>query len=305
MNFLSELPNKIGYWLGFAIGSIVKFFKGCVDSFLEFIHKAWNFVTVDIPDIINEITDWFSKLPDKIWQWLSDTITKIQNWGTKTMSQAKEAGKNFSENVINFFKELPSNIGKWLTDMINKVTSWASNMAQKGKEMAIEMANNILNTIKELPSKVYSIGENIIRGIWNGISNMASWISGKIKGFCDNFVGGFKKALGINSPSKVFEENIGKNMALGIGTGFDSQIKQVVNRMKSEIPTDFDLYHEYDYPQPDTFINQNSNQNVYRFDEMDYMVSAFQRALTGMAFNVDEDKIGELIVNNVERVVFE
>ena len=99
IKFLSELPSKIGYWLGFAIGSIVKFFKDCIDAFLKFIHKAWNFVTVDIPDIIKGIIDWFSKLPEKIWQWLSDTFTKIQTWGTKTVSEATTTGKNFLELV--------------------------------------------------------------------------------------------------------------------------------------------------------------------------------------------------------------
>ena len=162
-----------------------------------------------------------------------------------------------------------------------------------------------MNTIKELPGKVYSVGENIIRGIWNGVSNMTGWISEKIRGFCDNFVGGFKKALGINSPSKVFEENIGKNMALGIGTGFDSHIKQVINHMKSEIPTHFDLNNELDYTPNANMPPQYANSSMHRFEEMDYMVSAFQKALTGMAFNVDEDKLGELVVNKVERVVFE
>ena len=60
--------QKIGYWIGFAIGSIVKFFKDSKDAFVKFIKDAWDFVTVDILRIITEIIDWFSKLPGRIWE---------------------------------------------------------------------------------------------------------------------------------------------------------------------------------------------------------------------------------------------
>lgn len=34
------------------------------------------------------------------------------------------------------------------------------------------------------------------------------------------------------------------------------------------------------------------------------MVSVFQKALSGMAFQIDGDKMGEMVVSKVERVVF-
>ena len=36
----------------------------------------------------------------------------------------------------------------------------------------------------------------------------------------------------------------------------------------------------------------------------DYIISAFQKALSCMAFQIDGDKMGEMVVNKVERVVF-
>ena len=50
---------------------------------------------------------------------------------------------------------------------------------------------------------------------------------------------GFKNALGIHSPSRLFHEVIGTNLALGIGEGFTEQMKTVTDDMTKAIPTQF------------------------------------------------------------------
>lgn len=302
LKFMSELPTKIGYALGFAIGSILKFFKDTWDAFASFGKNAWNFVTVDVPRFITEMIDWFGKLPERIWNFLTDIISKIQSWGKDVGLQAIKTGESFFENVIDFFKNLPSNIAKWLRNTLDKVKNWVSDMIQKGKEMGSNMCENILKSIRELPGNVYNIGKNIIEGIWNGISDMGGWISNKIKGFCGGFLGGFKKALGINSPSKLFRDSIGKNLALGIQVGFDDEMRNVSKDMIARIPTNVDF--EYDMKENTNHFENSNVSGVGRMDVMDFMVTAFQNALTGMAFKVDDEKLGELVINKVENVVF-
>ena len=303
LEFIAELPEKIGYWLGLAIGWIVKFFKDSKDAFIKFIKDSWNFVTLDITRIINQIIDWFSKLPEKIGEWLKNTFEKIRNWGKETGNKAKETGRTFMQNISEFFIKLPEKIGKWLSDTIEKVKSWVTGMAEKAREMGTRMYENIVKTIQELPGKVYQIGKNIVEGIWKGISDMTGWISSKIRGFCDSFTRGFKQALGISSPSKLFKEQIGKNLALGIKEGFSDQMVNVAKDMKSAIPTDFDL--DLNPTVQSEFSDLSVPQKAISIiDETDYIISAFQKALSGMAFQIDGDKMGEMVVNKVERVVF-
>lgn len=132
---------------------------------------------------------------------------------------------------------------------------------------------------------------------------MTGWISSKIRGFCDSFTRGFKQALGISSPSKLFKEQIGKNLALGIKEGFSDQMVNVAKDMKSAIPTDFDL--DLNPTVQSEFSDLSVPQKAISIiDETDYIISAFQKALSGMAFQIDGDKMGEMVVNKVERVVF-
>ena len=68
-----------------------------------------------------------------------------------------------------------------------------------------------------------------------GISDAASWIWGKISGFCNQIVDKIKGFFGIHSPSKVFNEEVGKFLALGLGEGFSDNIGNVYKQMKSAV----------------------------------------------------------------------
>lgn len=97
------------------------------------------------------------------------------------------------------------------------------------------MVNSIIDTVKNLPSRMLEIGKNIVQGIWNGISGAVSWLWDKITGFCSGIVDGIKGVLGIHSPSKVLADEVGSNMALGIGEGFDDNISRVYRDMKTAV----------------------------------------------------------------------
>lgn len=80
-----------------------------------------------------------------------------------------------------------------------------------------------------------NIGKNIIYGIWNGITSGASWLWGKITGFCNSFVDGFKRGLGIHSPSKLFADEVGKFVPPGISVGMDKAMPGTISNMRAQI----------------------------------------------------------------------
>ena len=79
------------------------------------------------------------------------------------------------------------------------------------------------------------IGKNIVQGIWNGITGMVSWLKDKISGFLGGIVDGVKGVLGIHSPSKVFNKEVGRFMAMGIGEGFEDNLDKVYKQMQSAV----------------------------------------------------------------------
>lgn len=96
----------------------------------------------------------------------------------------------------------------------------------------------IVEGLKGGISKIADVGGDMIKGLWEGIKNMGSWIGEKIKGFGKGVLDNLKSFFGIASPSKLMENVIGKNLALGIGVGFDDEMKDVNKKIKNAIHVD-------------------------------------------------------------------
>ena len=224
INWFKELPYNIGVLVGQVTAHIVQF---GID--------AWNWVTTELPKIINNIIDWFKQLPGNIWNWLKEAINNIIKWGTETWQKSNQAMMNFFNGVINWFKQLPGNIWNWLVQTIQKIGIWIVEMRNKANEGVSNIINSIINWFKELPGKIAEIGKNIIHGLWNGITGAGNWLKEKISNFASGIVDGFKSAFGIHSPSKVFNQEVGKFLALGLGEGFNDNINNVFKNMKSTV----------------------------------------------------------------------
>lgn len=91
----------------------------------------------------------------------------------------------------------------------------------------------IIASIKQSFSSIDwgEVGRNIITGIANGLKNAGSAIVNAAKEAAKNALDAAKNFLGINSPSKVFRDEVGKNMALGMAQGFaDKSARKQIGR---------------------------------------------------------------------------
>lgn len=77
-------------------------------------------------------------------------------------------------------------------------------------------------TIKQI--KWGELGTNIIKGIAKGITNGIQLIKDAAKNAASKALEAAKNFLGIASPSKVFRDQVGKNMALGLAEGFEDNM---------------------------------------------------------------------------------
>lgn len=187
-----------------------------------------------VPEIIDLVVGVIGNLSDLLaifFDWASDIVANVISAIVDTVKGWGENIKNFLSNLINNIKTGFSN---WLTNLktnftnaFNFIRDKVSNIVEKVKELV----SNVINKIKELPQKVVSIGSDLVRGLWEGISNMVSWIGEKLKSFGESVLGGLKDFFGIASPSKLFEDVIGKNLALGIAEGFDDEMANVESDM--------------------------------------------------------------------------
>lgn len=219
--WFNELPGKIGYALGVALGNIA-----------SWIVNTWDYFTTNIPKWIDSISKWFSELPGRVWNWLVSTYNNTVKWASQMKTKAQQAGSDFINKVIQFVQQLPSKVWNYLTQTIQKASQFATNFANKGRQAANDFKDKIVAGVKSIPSKMVSIGKDIVKGIWSGITGMGSWLKGQISSFASGVVSGFKSSFKINSPSKIMRDIIGKGIVEGIGVGMVNEEGSLLDTAK-------------------------------------------------------------------------
>lgn len=104
-------------------------------------------------------------------------------------------------------------------------------LAADGLNFLMDTGEDAVAFFLKMPGQMKEIGSDIVEGLWNGIQNMAGWIKNKVSGFVNGIVGSVKGVLGIRSPSRVFRDEVGRYMAMGVGVGFTSEMEQVKRQM--------------------------------------------------------------------------
>ena len=103
------------------------------------------------------------------------------------------------------------------------------------KDFFTNIWNNIVDFFSGLPGRMADIGYNIVTGIWNGISGAAGWLWNQISGFCSSIVSNIKSFFGINSPSKLMEDAVGKWLPPGIAVGFEDAMPKAMREIDASM----------------------------------------------------------------------
>ena len=238
--------------------------------------------------IINALPQLIEKIPiliDKLIQAIIDNLPKIIEMGIELVIQ-------LAVGLIKAIPELLKAIPQIITSLLNGIKNSFTKMVDIGKDLLNKVKEGISSGI----SKIADVGKNLVQGLWNGINNAKDWVLDKIKGFGKSVLNGIKSFFGIHSPSTLFRDEIGSNLALGIGEGFEDEMNDVANQMENAIPTDFDVGVNTNYDSMGNYEGSSYNK--------DLLVTAFREALDGMSFKAFDEKFGELVIDNVEKVVY-
>lgn len=192
---LSSLPQLIDT----AIPLIVGFIEEIVNNLDKIIDTGIDVLMALINGIINALPRLIEMAPT--------IIMKVASALIQNTPQILAAGIQLILALIQGFLYMIGDIGKAVKDI--------------GKK--------IVETFKTTDLK--TIGTNIIRGLWDGIVGAGKWLWSKITGFCNDIVNKFKSALDIHSPSRVFADVIGQNIAYGIGEGYEDAMSGVARNM--------------------------------------------------------------------------
>lgn len=255
---LEFIANIIGVGIAAAISTAIKLFAAITEvvafvitGFAQlyedisgFVTGVVNFFTVDLPNAIDALVQWFAQLPGNIAAFLSTVITNVVAWVADMASNAVSAGSQFISGIAGFLSALPGNIASWLSGVISTVVGWVSQFARNATSAASQFASNLIDGLASIPGKVTSIGSNIIQGMVKGVTSAAGRLIDSVKGAVGDAINAAKNLLGIHSPSRVFRK-IGQytmqGAALGVDDDADVLLRSTDNAMRGMISTAQDI----------------------------------------------------------------
>ena len=247
-----------------ALQKIIDLAPFLIDTILSLIPTLLESILGKLPEILLTIMQIISEVAQKLGEMLPTLIPLVINAVIMlvetlldNIDMIIDAGisliMGLADGLLAALPQLIDKIPVIIDKLISAITRNLPKLIQMGIELTLKLAAGIIQAIPQLVSKIPQIissiigglkdsmggigdvGGDIIRGLWQGISDMGDWIAKKIKGFGEDVLGGIKDFFGIHSPSKVMADEVGKNLALGIGKGFTDNIagvnKQITGAM--------------------------------------------------------------------------
>lgn len=257
------IANIIGVALAAAISTAIKLFAGIVEivafvitgfeqlyeDISGFVTGVVQFFTVDLPNAINALVQWFAQLPGNIAGFLSTVIANVAGWVAQMASNAVNAGALFVSSIAGFLSALPGNIASWLSGAISTVVGWVTQFASNATSAASQFGSKLRSGLEAIPGTLGNIGSNIVQGLVNGVTGAAGRLVNAVKGAVGDAIQGAKNLLGIKSPSRVFRkigQYVMQGAALGVDDDADLLLKSTDNAMRGMISTAQDITYTPD-----------------------------------------------------------
>lgn len=279
--------------------SIVELLPMLIDAGIQVILSLVNGISSSLPTLIPAI--------------VQAVITIVQNL-IKNVDQIIDAGiqviMGLADGLIEAIPILIEAIPTLIESLINGIVNNLPKLVNAGIQLIIGLGTGLLKAMPtllanipqivvgivkgfaDLKSMFNGIGTDILKGIWDGIVAWTGQIWQNIKDLGNQIVGWFADILGIHSPSTVMADKIGKNMALGLGVGFEDTMSDVTDQMAGAIPTDFD-------------ISANATVGTSAGNTFVDLVEAFKQALKEVSIVLDDEVAGRFVTDTVERVVYQ
>ena len=280
-----EILNNIAQWV--------------IDMGLEFASFIFN-TLVSMAEFTIDLTNKFIEL-------FADLLTKMAGWVLDMVNKAAEFAVSFLATIVDQISKMPGRFLEFTTKAFNIVRDWGPRLINKGAEIARDFLNRIVEFIKNLPVKMkeffvatyyvirdqglkwleraYEVANSVVDGIENIITSLPGVVEGILGRVIDAFKGlirrgfnaakdfakglwdGFKKGLGIGSPSNIERALFAiEDQAQLTGKNLRGSIR-TLNNIGSTIPTElFDTSFGTQFgvvtPGPPSVIQVTNNLDV-------------------------------------------
>lgn len=224
---------------------------GLISSGATLILGLMNAITANLPSLISVgasiiatlVSSLGAQLPQLIPAAVQMILTLVESL-ISNLPQLITSGlrlmEGLAQGIANAIPQVaakaPVIIGKLASMIITNLPKIIQTGVKIITQLAVGLVQGIPALLGKIPSMISqiknaftsvnwgSVGMNIISGIASGISSAVGSLISAATSAASSALDAIKSKLGIHSPSRVFRDQVGKMMALGMGIGFEKNI---------------------------------------------------------------------------------
>ena len=199
------------------------YIQGVINAVFPFIQtvvtSVMNVVNAIISTVLAAINgDWSG-----VWEGIQNIVSSVWNGIQSIVSGAINAVSGVISSVLSGISGIFSSVWNGIKGAVSSAWSGITSAVSSG-------VRSMMNFITSIPSRIMGVfsgagswllsaGRNIIQGLINGITNAIGGAISAVKNAVSGIIDGAKSLLGIASPSKVFDREIGRMIPAGLGRG--------------------------------------------------------------------------------------
>lgn len=197
--------------------------QGVINTVFPFIQtivtSVMNVINAIITTVLAAINgDWSG-----VWEGIQNIVSSVWNGIQSIVSGAINAVSGVISSVLSGISGIFSSVWNGIKGAVSSAWSGITSAVSSG-------VSSMMNFITSIPSRIMGVfsgagswllsaGRNIIQGLINGIENAIGGAISAVKNAVSGIIDGAKSLLGIASPSKVFDREIGRMIPAGLGRG--------------------------------------------------------------------------------------
>lgn len=199
------------------------YIQGVINAVFPFIQTVITSVMNVINAIISTVLAAINGDWSGVWEGIQNIVSSVWNGIKSIVSGAINAVSGVISSVLSGISGIFSSVWNGIKGAVSSAWSGITSAVSSG-------VSSMMNFITSIPSRIMGVfsgagswllsaGKNIIQGLIKGITNAIGGAISAVKNAVSGIIDGAKSLLGIASPSKVFDREIGRMIPAGLGRG--------------------------------------------------------------------------------------
>lgn len=270
MNHLPEIIQTGQNILNALLQGIVENIPQMAATITQVILSLVDFIIQNLPmilqagitillELIKGITEAIPNLIPAIVQCIETILTTLIEHLPDMIMAGIDLLLALAEGIINALPELIARLPEIITKIVSTLTKpeMIIKMVEAALQLMLALAEGLIKAIPDMVAMIPQIisdlfdsiketikntdwlklGKNILKGLLNGMLDFGTIVKDTIKKVGKKITKSIKDFFGIHSPSKLFRDEIGKNLILGVGVAFEKD-DDLINKQINDFGDD-------------------------------------------------------------------